>query len=141
MITIKESVEQALYKDYVAIESLGRGLMNLSSYARHIQLPVANLCKKEVGIQSIVVTLARLEKELHEEHVEEVTIEQLSVQTPIAQFVFERNEENMHSLIKTMQILEDRSHTFFSFSTSTKDIAIWTVSRQTQLYKKVIWLL
>ena len=62
-MTVKKAVLDILENDYVAIQSMNRGLMNLSKYARNIQKTVSINTKKEVGVQSIVVALSRLEKE------------------------------------------------------------------------------
>lgn len=124
MITIKSAVKQILATDYVAIQSMSRRIMNLSEYARSIKPDVELLSKKEVGIQSIVVSLARIEKELSYTEPGEVTVEQLSLQAPITQLIYPRTTENSSSLAKAMEMLKDLDTSFFSFSTSTKDIAI-----------------
>lgn len=124
MITVKEAVLSSLYSDYIALKSMSRGLINMSKYAREILPEVNRLAKKTVTVQSIVVALSRLEKELMESTNEDVCIEQLSIQSPVTQLVYVRNEVNTGSLLRVAGKIAAEKHSFFSFSTSTKDIAL-----------------
>ncbi len=125
MISIKESVQNILNKDLEGKNSLVRGILNLSQYARTIQSDVAEQAKKEVSVQSIVVTLARLEKRLHAyNYLPEVKIQQLSVHSPITQIIFDKNQENLGMLASAIKKIQKSEDIFSSFSTSTRDIAI-----------------
>lgn len=126
MISIREATEDILMSDYVALESLKRRVMNFSEYARSIQEKVSKQTKKEVGIQSIVVTLARLEQK-HAKGIyrsADVSVAQLAVQSPITQLVYPKTQENLRALTEAMKGTTESTDTFFSFSTSTKDIAL-----------------
>ncbi len=125
MISIKESVQNILNKDLEGKNSLARGILNLSQYARAIQSDVAEQAKKEVSVQSIVVTLARLERKLHAyNYLPDVKIQQLSVHSPITQIVFDKNQENLGKLASAIKKIQKIEDVFSSFSTSTRDIAI-----------------
>ena len=125
MISIKESVENLLNKDIEAKNALARGILNLSQYARTIQKQVAEESKKSVSVQSIVVTLTRLEKKLRAyNYLPDVPIRQISVKSPITQIVFEKNQSTLDSLIASIKKTRKIEDAFFSFSTSTRDIAL-----------------
>lgn len=125
MISIRDAVEKSLNKDLEAKNSLARGILNLSSYARSIQKSVENYSKKQVSIQSIVVTLSRLEKKNKAyNYLPNIPIKQLSVHTPIVQIVFPKNQNTLDSLFVAIKKIRENGDSFFSFSTSTQDIAI-----------------
>lgn len=125
MISIKASVENQLNKDIEGKNALARGILNLSEYARTIQQQVADESKKEVSVQSIVVTLARLEHKLHAyNYLPDITVKQLSVKSPILQIVYEKKESTLNSLIESIKKTSKLDDAFFSFSTSSRDIAL-----------------
>jgi len=125
MISIKSVVENLINKDLEGKNALARGILNLSQYARTIQKDVSRESKKEVSVQSIVVTLARLERKVKAyEYLPEVTIRQLSVHSPITQIVFNKNQKNLELLTKAINEVRSIEDTFSSFSTSTRDIAV-----------------
>lgn len=125
MISIKDAVEKSLNRDLEGKNALARGILNLSSYARSIQNKVAEDSKKEVSIQSIVVTLARLEKKTKAyNYLSEVPIRQLSIHTPIVQIIFPKSQSTLDSLLVAIKEVRKGGDSFFSFSTSTQDIAI-----------------
>lgn len=125
MLTIKDSVERALNNDIEGKNALARGILNLSSYARTIQEEVASDSKKDVSLQSIVVTLARLEKKAKAyNYLKEIPIQQLSIHTPIVQVVFSKNQQSLENLASITNKIQKEGASFFSFSTSTQDIAI-----------------
>jgi hypothetical protein len=131
MITIREAVESTLANDYVAMESLKRRVMNFSEYARSIKPHIEAISKKEVGLQSIVVTLARLEKKYAEGAYRplKVSIAQLTVQSPITHLVYRKTSEVTSALTAAAENFEGQEDVFFAFSSSTKDIAL-TVSEK-----------
>lgn len=125
MINIREAVEEIIKADYEAWGGLKRGILNLSGYARTVQEKVGEYTKKEVGLQSIVVTLARLEKKFaSKKRANDIEVRQLVVQSPIAQLVYPKNQETLRALTRTIESMGEIEDAFFSFSTSTKDIAI-----------------
>jgi hypothetical protein len=126
MISIREATENILTNDYVALESLKRRVMNFSEYARSIRDKVAEYTKKEVGVQSIVVTLARLEQKLAKGvyRPADVSVAQLTVQSPITQLVYPKTQENLQALTEAVKGAGGSPDAFFSFSSSTKDVAL-----------------
>ncbi len=125
MISIREAVENILNSDFEAKEGLARGILNLSQYARTIQERVAEFTKKEVGLQSIVVTLARLEKKVGKKKKGgSVEVRQLAVQSPIVQLVYPKNPETLDALTAAIHDADLFDDAFFSFSSGTRDIAL-----------------
>ncbi len=125
MNTIKEGVEKILNNDIEAQNSLSRGILNLSQYAREIKKKVEELTKKEVSNQSLVVTLSRIERRQKAYgFLPKIEISNLSVKSPIIEFVYEKNGKNLEQILKLFSSLQKNNETFFSLSTSTRDIAI-----------------
>jgi hypothetical protein len=125
MISIKQAVENVINEDFEGKNAMARKVLNLSQYARIIQKDVAKQAKKDVSIQSIVVTLSRLEGKLKAyNYLPEVIIRQLSVHTPIVQIIFIKNKKNLSALTVAINNIQTNEDVFFSFSTSTRDIAI-----------------
>jgi hypothetical protein len=125
MVSIKDSVESLLNKDIEGKNALARGILNMSQYARTIQAEVARESKKNVSVQSIVVTLARLERKLKAyNYLPNVPIRNISVKSPIVQIVFEKNSATLDSLIESIKKTKKLEDAFFSFSTSSRDIAL-----------------
>lgn len=126
MLSIREATEEILTSDYVALESLKRRVMNFSEYARSIKEKVADYTKKDVGIQSIVVTLARLEQKLAKGtyRAPDVDVSQLSVQSPITQLVYPKTGETLRALAEAVKSVSESEDVFFSFSSSTRYIAL-----------------
>lgn len=123
MITVKEAVLRELGRDYVAIQAISRGIMNLSEYARLIKPEVEFQSKKLTSVQSIVVALSRIVKEVKKPELQDVTIEQLTVQSPVTQIIYPRTDSNLAALLEAARKIRGGEHSFFSFTTSTKDIA------------------
>lgn len=125
MITIQEAVKNIVEQDVEVKNGMARGLINLSHYARLIKKQVAQLSKKDVSVQSIVVALARVSKKLKAyRYLPDVKISQLSVKTPIIEFVYLNTPENQAKLGKIADAVSFLSDPFLSLSTSTHDIAI-----------------
>ncbi len=138
MINIKTSVEKLINDDLEGKNALARGILNLSQYARSIQKDVEKAAKKPVSVQSIVVTLARLEKKLKVSHyLPDIHISQLSVHSPIVQIVYLKTQENLDSLTESIKKTKGLEGAFFCCSTSTKDIAlIMSQSLEKEILKK-----
>lgn len=125
MITIQEAVKNIVEQDVEVKNGMARGLINLSHYARLIKKQVAQLSKKDVSVQSIVVALARVSKKLKAyRYLPDVKISQLSVKTPIIEFIYPNTLENQTKLGKIADAVSSLSDPFLSLSTSTHDIAI-----------------
>ncbi len=125
MNTIKEGVEKILNNDIEAQNSLSRGILNLSQYAREIKEKVEKLTNKQISNQSLVVTLSRIErKQKAYGFLPKVEISNLSVKSPIVEFIYEKNKKNLEQILKLFASAQKDNETFFSLSTSTRDIAI-----------------
>jgi len=139
MISIKDVVQTIVSNDIEAQNSISRGILNLSQYAREIQEKVEEATKKEVSMQSIVVTLSRLErKQKAYGFLPNVEISSLSVKSPIIELVYEKNQKNLEHVLKIFSTFQKDNDTFFSLSTSTRDIAIVaSVSLEKEIVKAV----
>lgn len=138
MISITEAVESILNSDYVASAAMARGVMNLSSYARDIREKVSRYTKKEVDVQSIVVSLSRLQKGTAEINTAtgSIVITQLAVQSPLIQLVYPRTHNTTASLARAFQEAQSLEDSFISVSTSTKDIAVLVSERAEEPVRK-----
>jgi hypothetical protein len=123
MIKIHDVVKSIVDKDVEIKNMMSRGFLNLSQYARHIQERVEEGSKKEVSVQSIVVSLSRLEKKIKAyDYMPEIKISQLSFKKPITEIVYENKEEVLSGLSRINKMT--KKDDFLSFSTSSKDISI-----------------
>lgn len=125
MLTIKSTVEEILENNREAQNMLSQGLLNTSSYAKTIFVEVKKKTKKDLSLQTIVVTLNRLKRKLRAyEYLPKVTIANISVHSPIIEMLFEKNTENLEEILKTFSKLEKNNDSFFALSTSSRDIAV-----------------
>ncbi len=124
-MNIQKTVEKLVNQDLEGKNTLARGILNLSQYARIIQKEVESETKKDVSVQSIVVALSRLEKRVKvHSHLPEILVKQLVVKSPIVQIIFSKNKKTTDALVEAIKKTEKLEDAFFSFSTSSRDIAI-----------------
>lgn len=125
MITITQAVEQILHADIEALNTLARGVLNLSAYAKQIQSNVEEVCKKQVKYQSIVVILSRLAENVKSRvYLPTVPILQTSLRSGVVELVYLRTVDNLAAVGRVASVLSSHGDVFFSCSTSSKDIAI-----------------
>lgn len=125
MIKIHDEIKKVVEEDIEIKNTLSRGLLNLSGYAKTIQKKVSKRTKKEVGVQSIVVSLSRIQRKLKAyNYMPNVKIKQLSVKQPVIELVYLNNKENLNKIAKVSSTVMDSEDNFISISTSTKDIAM-----------------
>lgn len=126
MIKIQDVVARILYKDEEALSALSSGYMNLSQYAKQIQLEVEQDTKKEVGIPSIVVALSRITKSLQKRHplVQHVEIKNITSKAPLSEITFNKTSESIQKLSKIYEKVRTGTDDFFAMTLSTNEITV-----------------
>jgi hypothetical protein len=123
MIKIKDIVQNIVEEDIEVKNTIARGFLNLSQYAREIQKTVSKQAKKEVSVQSIA--LSRLQRKLKAyQYLPSVTLTQLSVRKPVIELVYAYSPENMQKLGGVASLVGKQEEAFLSLSTSSQDIVI-----------------
>lgn len=125
MIKIHDVIKNIVDKDIEVKNMLARRILNLSSYARSIKGEVEKETKKEVSIQSIVVSLSRIEKKIKAyNYLPSIKIDNLSVKKPVTELVYKKNKENLFKLINIFKLAIENEKSPFSFSVGTENISI-----------------
>jgi hypothetical protein len=126
MIKVGEKIEEIIKRDHEALFCLSRGILNLSSYARGIHKVVENKTKKQVKLPTIIMALSRLKKELGgvTPLLKEITIDGMTVKTPLAEIVFEKTSTTISRLPLVQKSIKPKSDEWFSFSQNSKAIAV-----------------
>ncbi len=103
MITISAAVKNSIYQNPFFYETVSRGLSNFSAIAKLIHKDVELITQKPVKIQSIIVSLSRLSKSLKSKSFTKTikdNLKDISIKTPISEFVIEKNQENIQKIEK-----------------------------------------
>ncbi len=137
MITIQSAVQACLEKDEEAIAALRNGFMNRRAYAARIQKSVEAICKKRVGLASIVTTLSRLEKVVATGNplVQEVTILNITAKTPLSEIIFAKTPTLLSRISSLYKKIQTKSDDFLTMTLSTGEVTIICSDR---LQKKIL---
>jgi hypothetical protein len=132
MKKVIDAVRDEIEQDLEATNTMARGLLNLSEYARTIKERVEQASKKEVTHQSIVVSLSRIEKNIKaKDYLRKVEIRQLSLHNPVTQLIYTKESLSETDILTINTLREGKE--FFSFTIGTKDISIILLSRDALL--------
>src|SRR3989344_5489680 len=109
-----------------AYYALTSGYMNMSSYAQRIRPAVETLCKKQVAVNSLVVSLSRLREELKKEKslVREVAITNITTRLPLSEIIYENTNTltgKLESFHKNIAIAREN---FFTTTIGTSELNI-----------------
>lgn len=125
MIKIHDTVKEIVDKNVEVKNMLAQKLLNLSQYAQTIQKTVEKKTMKRVSIQSIVVSLSRIQKKLKVyNYLPHIDIDSISVRRNVVQFVYPNTPNYIEKLSQLAHTISKKENVFFSFSTNTKDISI-----------------
>lgn len=126
MIKVGEKIEEIIKGDHEALYCLSRGILNLSSYARGIHSIVEKATKKQVKLPTIIMALSRLKRKMKgvEPLLKEVTIDGMTVKTPLAEVVFEKTVLTISKLSIIQKNIKAKSDEWFSFSQNSKAIIV-----------------
>lgn len=136
MIKISEIVRSIIEKDVVALNALQRGIMNFSSYARHIKSDVEHLTKKNVDEKSIVVALSRLVTEKISHTQPDFELLSLSVHSHLSEIAYERTEQSIHMIKKTYNDIPFLQHTYLTVTHGFTETAIIGEKKIIEEFKK-----
>lgn len=126
MIKVGVTVEEIIKRDHEALSALSRGILNLSSYGRGIHKEIERKTKKEVKISTIIMALSRLKQKIKgtKPLLVDVRIDGLTVKTPLAEIVFEKNNKTIGRLALLEKEIKPRVDEWFSFSQNTRAVII-----------------
>ena len=126
MIKVSEKIEEIIKADHEALFCLSRGILNLSSYARGIHSQVEKTTKKDVKLPTIIMALSRMKRTMSgvSPLLKEVTIDGMTVKTPLAEVVFEKTSITISKLSILQKHIKPKSDEWFSFSQNSKAIII-----------------
>lgn len=126
MIRVGEKIEEIIKGDHEALFSLSRGILNLSKYAEIIHNEVEKKTKKQVKLPTIIMALSRLKRKIKgvAPLLKEVTIDGMTVKTPLAEVVFEKTSLTISKLSIIQKNIKPKSDEWFSFSQNSKAIIV-----------------
>lgn len=94
MIKIAQVTLEILNSDEIAQESLSRGVLNLTAYAKKIKPLIEKRLYKPVRIGSIVTSLSRIAANTEVTSLKvPVRIEDMSIKSPLCELSYERNNK------------------------------------------------
>jgi len=136
MISISDAALQILTSDDIALEAMRMGLLNMSSYANKIHTEVETITHKKVKSGTIVVALARIQKQLQAipNLKPEITIEDLSIKSPLTEVTYEKTNE----VIKEVASLNKLQTSDKDFFVLTQGLAEITIIGSSDIINKII---
>lgn len=139
MITIKEVVVEILSEDETALQTLARGIMNYSSYARQILKDVEKMALKPIQEKSVVVTLTRLQKELaiSASIQSSVKIISLVVHSDLEEVTYPKLQSNLQTIKSLGEIVPANLETFFTAIQGMTEITVIAESQIVQSIKEL----
>lgn len=137
MITIEKAVLACLEKSDEAYVALLKDYMNRRAYATQIQKEVELICKKTVGLASLVVTLSRLQQKLQTSSplVEDVTILNITAKTPLSEIIFAKTLILLSRISSLYKKIQTKGDDFLTMTMSTSEVTIICSDR---LQKKIL---
>ena len=126
MIKIQSIVENTVLGDIEAYEALNSGYMNMSAYAALIKADVEKLAKKPVTINSLVVSLTRVKKDLQKESplAPKVVVTNITTKLPLSEIIYENSETAISQLESLHKKLSITRKDFFTATISTTELNI-----------------
>ncbi len=126
MIKIHSIVYNILLNEIEAYYALVNNYMNMSAYALKIKPEVESLCKKEVTINSLVVSLSRLQKELKKEKplIQNVKINNITTKLPLSEIIYENSANNLNKLELLHKKINIKKEDFFTTTIGTSEFNI-----------------
>ncbi|PIR61424.1 MAG: hypothetical protein COU66_03815 [Candidatus Pacebacteria bacterium CG10_big_fil_rev_8_21_14_0_10_44_11] len=126
MITITDATRSILLEDDIAFQAMHSGLLNLSAYAKKILPTIEEKTFKEVKKGTIVVALTRISEELNGSANlrPQVTLNDLSIKSPLCDVSFNKTESTRKKLASLYQSIELDENAFFTVTQSKSEITI-----------------
>jgi hypothetical protein len=126
MIKVSDKIEEIIKADHEALFCLSRGILNLSKYAKEIHPQVEEKTKKQVKLPTIIMALSRLKRKLNNVNplLKEVEIGGMTVKTPLAEVVFEKNSKTISKLSLIQKNMKAKTDEWFTFSQNSKAIIV-----------------
>jgi aspartokinase len=127
MFKVIDIVRDILYSSEPELTILSRRLLNLSAYAKRIQLEVERRAHKEVQLGSIVVALSRISQELTDEDplLPEVKLDGIAVKSNIAEIAFNKTPANKAKATKLTVDKELSQADFLTVTYGASEISVF----------------
>lgn len=125
MITVMQAVQEIMQSSEYALEAIRQGVFNRTAFAKKIQKEVEDRTMKKVNVNTIVVTLLRIEKNLEKLPLLQpaVYISDLNIKSPIYEITFEMTS----AILKRITELPISSYLqsgYFSITQGNREITI-----------------
>ncbi|MEK7128668.1 MAG: hypothetical protein AAB933_03880 [Patescibacteria group bacterium] len=126
MIKIQPIVRDIIMGEMEAYFALGNGYMNMSSYAYQIKPKVEIMTKKQVTINSLVVSLSRLRKEFIKERplIQDIPITNITTKLPLTEIVYENTDNSIARLESFHKKISVTREDFFTTTVSTTELNV-----------------
>lgn len=125
MITVKQAVQEIMQSSEYVLEAIRQGVFNRTAFAKKIQKEVEDKTMKKVNVNTIVVTLLRIEKNLEKIPLLQPTvyISDLNIKSPIYEITFEMTSEILKRITE-LPISSYLQSGYFSITQGNREITI-----------------
>ena len=119
-------VRDIIMGEMEAYFALTNGYMNMSSYAYQIKPRVETLTKKQVTINSLVVSLSRLRWEFKKGKplVQDIPITNITTKLPLTEIVYENTDNSISKLESFHKKISITRENFFTTTVSTTELNV-----------------
>jgi len=126
MIKIQPIVRDIVLGEIEAYVALTNDYMNMSRYAYRIRSSVEERTKKQVTINSLVVSLSRLRTEFKKEKplIQEVAITNITTKLPLSEIIYENTNISIAKLESFHKTITITREDFFTTTVSTTELNI-----------------
>lgn len=126
MIKIHPILREIIKNDLEAYVALVNGYMNMSSYAATVKPIVEAKTKKQVTVNSLVVSLSRLKNEFEKEKplIHDVDILNITSKLPLSDIIYESTNASIAKLESLHKNISIAREDFFTATVGTSELSI-----------------
>jgi hypothetical protein len=132
MLTTTDYVRQILKESPFIAEILRNDWLNLSQYAKSIQLEIETKTYKTVQLGSIITALTRIRAEVKEKFEIKLNINDVSLKIPITEFNFAKNADHNQKISRLYQELAKVENSFLNIISGNTETGIFVNSKYEQ---------
>ena len=125
MIKVSLILKEIIEKDEIVLEALRLGVLNISAYAKLIQVELEEKCKKEVKLGTIIVAISRLAEKIKKTPSLKlkIFINDIIVKTPLSVISYEKTSVNLTKLSIFQKLIINKND-FFTVTLGVDEITI-----------------
>jgi aspartokinase len=125
MISVFDAVKECLYHDEIPLESMRKGLLNFSAYAKKIIPQIEKRTFKKVKHGTIVVALARLSKNIGEIQAlkPDVKVTNLIIKSPLYEYTFDKSDQVLDRISQLTSHLS-QSESYFAITQGISEVTL-----------------